>query len=46
MIYYGSNMRFFLAGIVVALFVAGLLLALGTCLMKRKMKKWDKEVSQ
>ena len=46
MIYYGSNMRYFWSGIVVALFIAGSLLAFGACWMKWKMKKWAKEASQ
>lgn len=43
MIYYGSNMRFFLMGIVVAMFAVGALLALGTFVLKGKLKKRRKD---
>lgn len=42
MIYYGSNMSFFLMGIAVALFAAGAGLAFGTAWLKWKIRKEEK----
>lgn len=43
MIYYGSNIFFFQMGIAAALLAAGALLAFGTFVMKRRIKKWKRE---
>lgn len=46
MIYYDINTIFFWHGVVVALFVLWVVTSVMMAVMKRKMKKLDKEVSQ